>query len=77
VAGKKVRSADRKEDEESIAAMQKKGLTVHPVTPQIEEQWRQLTKTIYPQMRGKMVPADIFDEVQRLVTEYRSEGPAK
>jgi TRAP-type C4-dicarboxylate transport system substrate-binding protein len=77
MAGKRIRAADRKEDEESIAAMQKKGLIVHPVSRQIEDEWRQLTKTIYPQMRGKMVPADIFDEVQRLVAEYRSRGTGK
>ncbi len=77
VAGSKIRASDRKEDEESIAAMQKKGLAVHPVTPQIEEEWRQLTRIIYPQLRGKKVPADIFDEVQRLVSEYRAKGTGK
>jgi TRAP-type transport system periplasmic protein len=77
VAGAKIRASDRKEDEESIAAMQKKGLVVNPVTPQIEEEWRQLTKTIYPQIRGKKVPAEIFDEVQRLVAEYRNKGTGK
>jgi TRAP-type transport system periplasmic protein len=74
VAGAKIRASDRKEDDESIAAMQKKGLIVHPIAPQIEEEWRQLTKTLYPQIRGKQVPADIFDEVQRLVAEYRAKG---
>jgi TRAP-type C4-dicarboxylate transport system substrate-binding protein len=77
VAGRKIRASDRKEDEESIAAMQKKGLTVHPVPTEVEEEWRQLTKTIYPQLRDKMVPADIFDEVQRLVAEYRAKGTGK
>jgi TRAP-type C4-dicarboxylate transport system substrate-binding protein len=74
VAGEKIRTSDRKEDEESITAMQKKGLKVNPVSPQIEEAWKQLTKTLYPEIRGKKVPADIFDEVQRLVTEYRAKG---
>jgi TRAP-type C4-dicarboxylate transport system substrate-binding protein len=77
VAGRKIRASDRKEDEESIAAMQRKGLTVHPVTREVEEEWRELTETIYPQLRGKMVPADIFDEVQRLVAEYRAKGTGK
>jgi TRAP-type C4-dicarboxylate transport system substrate-binding protein len=77
MAGGKIRASDRKEDEESIAAMQKKGLVVHPVSPQVEEEWRQLTRIIYPQLRGKKVPADIFDEVQRLVAEYRAKGTGK
>lgn len=76
-AGAKIRAADRKEDEESIAEMQKRGLTVNPVTPQVEEEWLKLTKIIYPEIRGKVVPADIFDEVQRLVAEYRARGTKK
>jgi hypothetical protein len=27
---------------------------------------------MYPMIRGHMVPADAFDEVQRLLGEYRS-----
>jgi len=78
-AGVKMRAASRKEDEAAIAAMVKKGLKVNPVSPQIEEAWRQLTKIVYPQIRGRMVPDDIFDEVQRLVAEFRSrpQGTAK
>jgi TRAP-type transport system periplasmic protein len=76
-AGTKIRNSDRKEDEESIAAMQKKGLVVHPVTPQLEEEWKQLINVINPQVRGKLVPGDIFDEVQRLVAEYRAKGTGK
>jgi TRAP-type transport system periplasmic protein len=76
-AGAKIRASDRKEDEEFIIAMQKKGLVVHPVTPQAEAEWQRLTNVIYPEIRGKVVPADIFDEVQRLVAEYRAKGAAK
>lgn len=77
VAGGKIRASDRREDEESIAAMRKKGLTVHAVSPAIEMEWQRLVETIYPQLRGKTVPADIFDEVLRLVAEYRSKGTGK
>jgi TRAP-type C4-dicarboxylate transport system substrate-binding protein len=76
-AGRKIRASARKEDEDSIIAMQKKGLKVQPVSPEIEKAWLQLTNTIYPQIRGKKVPEDIFDEVQRLVKEYRSKGTGK
>jgi TRAP-type C4-dicarboxylate transport system substrate-binding protein len=76
-AGAKIRASSRKEDEDSIAAMQKRGLVVHPVTPQVEEEWMKLTKVIYPELRGKTIPADIFDEVQRLVAEYRTKGSTK
>jgi TRAP-type C4-dicarboxylate transport system substrate-binding protein len=76
-AGAKIRASARKEDEESIAAMQKRGLVVHPVPPPVEEEWMKLTKVIYPELRGKTVPADIFDEVERLVAEYRARGTTK
>lgn len=72
LAGAKMRAASRKEDEDAIKSMQAKGLKVNTATPQIEEEWRKLTAIIYPQIRGNMVPADIFDEVQRLVGEYRN-----
>jgi TRAP-type C4-dicarboxylate transport system substrate-binding protein len=76
-AGTKIRASARKEDQDSITAMQKRGLTLNVVTPQIEEQWLKLTKVIYPELRGKSVPADIFDEVQRLVAEFRARGTPK
>lgn len=67
-----MRVASRKEDEDSITAMQSKGLKVNTPTPQVEKEWQDLVKGVYPQIRGKMVPADIFDEVQRLSSEYRA-----
>jgi TRAP-type transport system periplasmic protein len=76
-AGKKIRASDRREDEESIAAMKKKGLVVQPVSPQVEKEWLRLTEILYPKIRGAKVPADIFDEVQRLVAEYRAKGNEK
>jgi len=72
VAGTKMRAASRKEDEDAVKALQAKGLKVNVATPQIEEEWRKLTSILYPQIKGKMVPADIFDEVQKLVGEYRA-----
>lgn len=77
-AGVKMRAASRQQDEDAVKAMQAKGLKVNVATPQIEEEWRKLTAVLYPQIKGRMVPADIFDEVQRLVAEYRSsKGAAK
>ncbi len=78
-AGEKIRIRSRLETEESVAAMQKRGLTVHTVTPQIEEEWRRLAESVYPRIRGRMVPADMFDEVQRLLSERRaaSKGASK
>ena len=51
--------------------MRTRGLKVQPVTPEMEAEWRKVAEGFYPQIRGKIVPAEIFDEVVRLVQEYR------
>ncbi|MBN2243636.1 MAG: TRAP transporter substrate-binding protein DctP [Acidobacteria bacterium] len=76
-AGKIIRKSARQEDEESIAAMRKKDLIVHPVAPEVEKEWYELNDILYPRIRGNIVPADIFDEVQRLVGEYRAKESGK
>ena len=76
-AGKEIRANSRKESEESVTAMKKRGLIVHKLTPEQEAKWRAGAQEIYPDMRGKIVPADIFDEVQRLLKEYRAGGGKK
>ena len=43
--------------------------------PAAEAEWRTLSESFYPRIRGQMVPADMFDEVVRLVTEYRATRP--
>jgi len=72
-AGNEIRTAARKEADDAVRTMQEKwGLTVHKVTPEVEAEWRTLVETIYPKIRGTLVPADIFDEVGRVLQEYRS-----
>ena len=77
-AGEKMRTRSRKENDEAVEAMKKRGLTVHPLTPESEAAWRKVCEAVYPQIRGKLVPADMFDEVQRLLREFRaSTAPSK
>ncbi len=73
-AGKDIRANSRKESDDSVAAMKKRGLIVHELNPEQEAQWRAGAEEIYPDLRGRIVPADIFDEVQRLLKEYRAGG---
>ena len=71
-AGEEIKAAGRLENHESVLTMEKKwGLKVHPVSPEVNEEWRRCVEKIYPEIRGKIVPADIFDEVVRLLKEYR------
>lgn len=74
-AGRKFEARGREEQEESIAAMKKRGLKVVPVPAAVEAEWRAVGESFYPQLRGGMVPADMFDEVVRILKEYRSSRP--
>ena len=69
--GKKITLQSRQEMQESVAAMTKRGLKVSRMTPEAESEWRTLFESVYPKLRGGLVPADMFDEVQRLLREYR------
>lgn len=71
-AGREIKQNGRQESEEAVAAMKKRGLTVTDVTPELEAEWRTAAEAAYPRIRGKMVPADIFDEALRLIREYRA-----
>jgi TRAP-type C4-dicarboxylate transport system substrate-binding protein len=75
--GQQVTAAGRAESEAAVVAMVKRGLKVQKVTPEVEEEWRAVTDKIRDQVRGKIVPADLFDEAQRVVQEYRAAGGAK
>jgi hypothetical protein len=33
--------------------------------------WRKEAETAYPKIRGKLVPADLFDEAVKLSREYK------
>ena len=70
-AGARIKAKSRAESNESVAAMKKLGLKVQAATPEIETEWRKFAEGFYPQIRGKVVPADLFDEVVRLLQEYR------
>ena len=73
-AGADIQASSRKEGDEAVEAMKKRGLIVHDVTPEVEAQFRVVAEKLYPDFRGRIVPADIFDEVVRLVREGRAAG---
>ncbi|HUL53182.1 MAG TPA: TRAP transporter substrate-binding protein DctP [Opitutaceae bacterium] len=70
--GDQIRAHSRTENEESVVAMQKRGLIVHELTPSAREAWQALGEKAYPLIRGELIPADIFDEVQHELAEYRA-----
>ena len=71
-AGQQMQARGRKESLEAVEAMKRRGLQVHTASPALLDEWQKFAEAVYPRMRGTMVPADMFDEVLRLLQEYRS-----
>ncbi len=75
-AGLQMRTQARREVDEAVEAMKKRGLVVHTPTATEMKEWNALADALYPRIRGTMVPADTFDEVFKHVKAYRA-LPAK
>jgi TRAP-type C4-dicarboxylate transport system substrate-binding protein len=70
-AGVQMRAQARREVDEAVEAMKKRGLIVHKPNVQEMQEWNDLAAQIYPRIRGSMVPSDTFDEVFKHVKAYR------
>ena len=57
--------------------MKKRGLNVVAVDAKAREQWKKTAESLYPKIRGGVVPADAFDEAMRYRDEYRKTHPAR
>jgi TRAP-type C4-dicarboxylate transport system substrate-binding protein len=73
-ASVKIRQQTRAEDDDAIVAMKKNGLVVQSATPQIQTAWNALATQSYPMIRGQIVPAEIFDQVQAALAEFRAKS---
>ena len=72
IAANKLRAIRNDFDTKAVKAMQKRGLKVQPLTPEAETKWQKLVSGAYPSIRGSTVPAEIFDEVEQLLSNYRT-----
>ena len=70
-AGARLQKEIRDAESRDVEAMQKRGLTVVPVSVAQRALWQKLTESLYPRIRGKVVPAEAFDEAMRYRDEYR------
>ena len=68
---KKTRDDVRKQNEDAIQQMKKRGLKVN--APLDLPGWHQAADRAKEVVRGKVVPAGIYDEVMRLRDEYRAQ----
>ena len=71
-AGNEIQTRARAEALQAIEVMKAHGMQVHEVSPAIEADWRKVAETMYPEIRGSMVPSDFFDLVQQILASYRS-----
>ncbi len=67
---------NRKLDDEAIKVMQDYGLKVHRPTAEEYSEWSELTRSFYPEIRGSLIPAEIFDRVVQLMAERRLQEAA-
>jgi len=71
-AGKNLRGEIRRLNEEAVKVMMKNGLKVSRVPPETQAQWRKIVEDIHPRIRGKIIPADMFDTALKHRDEYRA-----
>jgi TRAP-type C4-dicarboxylate transport system substrate-binding protein len=70
-ASKRLRKEIRTLNEDAVKAMVENGLKIQHVSPSVEAEWRKIVEDIYPQIKGKIIPADVFDEVRMYRDEFR------
>lgn len=76
-AGLRLRSEIRKMGDDAVVEMKKRGLSVITLDAATVAEWRREVEQAYPKLRGRLVPADLFDEVRRLRDEFRAQRGKK
>jgi len=71
-AGLQIRAKARQEVDEAVDAMKKRGLIVNRPNAEQMREWNELADKLYPRIRGRMVPAETFDEVLAHLKTYRA-----
>ncbi|MGR9099239.1 MAG: TRAP transporter substrate-binding protein [Gammaproteobacteria bacterium] len=63
----KIKENRDRRDERAIEAMRLRGLNVHDPDDEQLRAWREFADSTYPLVRGRTVPADVFDQVYTLI----------
>lgn len=69
--GDSLKDEIRRQDTKAIEVMKRYGLQVIEVDEATKKAWVDLSLSIYPIMRGTIVPEDVFDKTVKAVEEYR------
>ena len=72
-AGQRLQAEIRASGERDVAAMKKRGLNVVPVDAKTREAWLRMAESMYPKIRGPIIPADAFDEAMRHRDDFRKQ----
>ncbi len=67
-----MRNDIRRMGDDAVREMQKRGLVVMKLDAATAAKWHSEAEAAYPKMRGRVVPADLFDEALRLRKEFRA-----
>jgi len=59
-------------EDQSITVMQEYGLTVHPLSPELQEAWEVRSRDSYPALLDGVVPPDLVTKARRLREEFRN-----
>jgi len=72
-AGRRLLTEIRQLNEDAVPAMAKRGLNIVKPDAAALASWASEAKDAYPKLRGRYVSAELFDEVERLRNEFRSQ----
>ena len=70
--GEELRQSNREQEQRSLDAMTKRGLTLVEVSDDTVDQWREVAQRAYPRVRENLVPPEVFDRVEELRDEFRA-----
>lgn len=71
-AAAEFRRTNREQERKSLAAMESRGLEVIEATDAFRAEWQTAAESVWPMVRERLVPAEVFDEVLRLRDAFRS-----
>lgn len=73
-AGEKLKAEIRGSNDEAVARMKERGLKVVTPTPEDVAAWQSIAEANWGDIRGRIVPAEVFDAVRREVEAYRAKS---
>jgi TRAP-type C4-dicarboxylate transport system substrate-binding protein len=74
-AGEKLKSEIRSSNDQAIGRMKERGLKVVTPTAADLAAWQSIAEANWGDIRGRIVPADVFDAVRKDVEAFRAKAP--